>query len=274
MKKMVLIGFILCMSTGLSALSNLQGLKNYDGSPICVYKRIFNALDYGKQLAANYQWRSADNSRQVLKNINEISPKEVFLLVNEMIGSEMLFGKYTNIEKCDFKDLDSDGFSEILAPLEGGCTACPTTLLIIKKNTDHFLLFYIKTMYGSIGDFCDLDGDGKLEIISRTQRPGYTTNEHAVYTSTVLSMRNGAIQDISDEFPERYENHKKALLTEIREMDAELVKLRTTGGDANWSNQHLSLIIKDLETAIQEHKQALAEVEVKINRTVSPKSVQ
>ncbi len=241
---------------------------------IKVYKESLNKLALGKRIVNSYNWSATSQQEETMESIKTLNPESVFLLIDEMIGAEEMFEKYNTVKTCAFFDLDKDGILEIVAPLEDLCTACPTRLMVIKKSIDILTLFSFETMYGSIHNVVDLNKDGRYEIIVQNQEMGEATNTYAIYNSTVLAFRGDVIVDVSDEFPERYEQRKARLQKRIKDMEAELADLRTNANKTNWSNEHIQILIKNLETAIREHEQAIVKTEVLISRTASPKTIQ
>ncbi len=66
------------------------------------------------------------------------------------------------------KDINGDGKPDMVAFIKRGGTANPATLFLVCSTTSGFIAQQIETLNGSGEDIRDLDGDGRLEIIAKS----------------------------------------------------------------------------------------------------------
>ena len=101
------------------------------------------------------------------------------------------------------QDLDANSTPEVIVETYSGGAHCCTNFKIYSWKNNQFLEQETGFLDGSGGEFSDLDGDGKIELVTADNSFLYKFSSYAASfpPSRILSFRNGELQDTTRQHP-------------------------------------------------------------------------
>lgn len=119
------------------------------------------------QVLSTYEWQVSSKD-PAKRSITLIPTHEVFQIVGSLLKLDPDERATTSVT-YRVRDLNSDGFYELVGTLDQPCSGCPTLLWVVSVEAGQLKIYRFRTHWGDVDrDVVDLNKDGAFEILARS----------------------------------------------------------------------------------------------------------
>jgi hypothetical protein len=163
-----------------------------DSSPL-VEEKISSGL-----VTVSIDYQPLDRERETFLEHGNLQYR-IFYNESEKVNVETITFNSGNIS---LRDLDNNGTAEAIVKTFSGGAHCCTNILIYSWSGDRFVTTELGELDGDGGNFKDLDGDGKWELVTVDHAFLYQFSSYAgsFPPSLILGFNNGDLQDLTRQY--------------------------------------------------------------------------